>query len=140
MELKEYTQFKPDEILRLYKKVGWTAYTEDIPALEHGYKNSAAPEALDMAPAIIRTYAISFMLLPFNIFSTYYFQAIMKPNAAFIVSVTRGLVISGILILVLPAVTGAQSLWFAMPITELLTMFCAASAIRKYTAALPDSE
>lgn len=82
MELKEYTQFKPDEILRLYKKVGWTAYTEDIPALEHGYKNSAAPEALDMAPAIIRTYAISFMLLPFNIFSTYYFQAIMKPNAA----------------------------------------------------------
>lgn len=125
MELKEYTQFKSDEILRLYTKVGWTAYTEDIPALEHGYKNSAAPEALDMAPAIIRTYAISFMLLPFNIFSTYYFQAIMKPNAAFIVSVTRELVISGILILVLPAVTGAQSLWFA---------------IRKYTAALPDSE
>lgn len=57
MELKEYTQFKSDEILRLYTKVGWTAYTEDIPALEHGYKNSAAPEALDMAPAIIRTYA-----------------------------------------------------------------------------------
>lgn len=54
MELKEYTQFKSDEILRLYTKVGWTAYTEDIPALEHGYKNSAAPEALDMAPAIIR--------------------------------------------------------------------------------------
>ena len=140
MELKEYTQFKSDEILRLYTKVGWTAYTEDIPALEHGYKNSAAPEALDMSPAIIRTYAISFMLLPFNIFSTYYFQAIMKLNAAFIVSVTRGLVISGILILVLPAVTGAQSLWFAMSITELLTMFCAASSIRKYTAALPDSE
>ena len=40
MELKEYTQFKSDEILRLYTKVGWTAYTEDIPALEHGYKNS----------------------------------------------------------------------------------------------------
>ena len=40
MELKEYTQFKSDEILRLYTKVGWTAYTEDIPALERGYKNS----------------------------------------------------------------------------------------------------
>ena len=126
--------------MRLYTKVGWTAYTEDIPVLEHDYKNSAASEVLDMAPAIIRTYAISFMPLPFNIFSTYYFQAIMKPNAAFIVSVARGLVISGILILVLPAVTGAQSLWLAMPITELLTMFCVASAIRKYTAALPDSE
>lgn len=41
MELKEYTQFKSDEILRLYTKVGWTAYTEDIPALEHGYKKIA---------------------------------------------------------------------------------------------------
>ena len=40
MELKEYTQFKFDEILRLYTKVGWTAYTEDMPALERGYKNS----------------------------------------------------------------------------------------------------
>ncbi len=40
MELKEYTQFKSDEILRLYTQVGWTAYTEDMPALERGYKNS----------------------------------------------------------------------------------------------------
>ena len=40
MELKEYTQFMSDEILRLYTKVGWTAYTEDMPALERGYKNS----------------------------------------------------------------------------------------------------
>lgn len=34
---------------------------------------------LAIAPAIIRRYALSFLLLPFNIFSTYYFQAIMKP-------------------------------------------------------------
>ena len=40
MELKEYTQFKSDEILRLYTQVGWTAYTEDMPALERGYKSS----------------------------------------------------------------------------------------------------
>ena len=44
---------------------------------------SPTPEILSMAPAIIRTYALSFLLLPFNIFSTYYFQAIMKPRAAF---------------------------------------------------------
>lgn len=48
-----------------------------------------------MAPGIIRTYAVSFLLLPLNIFSTYYFQAILKPGAAFLVSVARGLVISG---------------------------------------------
>lgn len=94
------------------------------------------PEILNMAPAIIRTYALSFLLLPFNIFSTYYFQAIMKPRAAFIVSVARGLVISGILIMVLPVLTGKNSLWFAMPITELLVMFYAAVTMRKYTKAL----
>ena len=40
MEIKEYTEFKADEILQLYTQVGWTAYTEDMPALERGYKNS----------------------------------------------------------------------------------------------------
>lgn len=40
MEIKEYTKFKADEILQLYTQVGWTAYTEDMPALECGYKNS----------------------------------------------------------------------------------------------------
>lgn len=90
-----------------------------------------------MAPTIIRTYALSFLLLPFNIFSTYYFQAIMKPKAAFVVSVARGLVISGILIMVLPALVNADAIWFAMPVTELLVMLYAASMIHKYTRALP---
>lgn len=44
----------------------------------------------------------------------------MKPKAAFVVSVSRGLVISGILILFLPAVVGADFIWLAMPVTELL--------------------
>ncbi len=94
------------------------------------------PEILDMAPAIVRTYALSFLLLPFNIFSTYYFQAIMKPKAAFLVSVARGLVISGTLILLLPLLLTADALWFAMPITELLTALYAAAAVSKYTRAL----
>ena len=73
-----------------------------------------------MAPSIIRTYALSFLLLPFNIFSTYYFQAIMQPKIAMVVSVARGLVISGALILVLPGVVGAGALWWAMPVTEVV--------------------
>ena len=40
MELKEYTKFNADEILSLYTQVGWTAYTENMPALERDYKNS----------------------------------------------------------------------------------------------------
>ena len=52
-------------------------------------------------------------------------------------SVARGLVISGILIMILPALVNADSLWFAMPITELLVMIYAAVTIQKYTKTLP---
>lgn len=102
----------------------------------HGPDSTAA---LAIAPAIIRRYALSFLLLPFNIFSTYYFQAIMKPSVSFIVSVARGLVVSGILILLLPCVSGVDSIWFAMPLTELVVMLYAAAAMKKYTEALPEA-
>lgn len=103
----------------------------------HGPDGTAALAVV--APAIIRRYALSFLLLPFNIFSTYYFQAIMKPSVSFIVSVARGLVVSGILILLLPCVSGVDSIWFAMPLTELVVMLYAAAAMKKYTEALPDA-
>lgn len=40
MEIKEYTEFKQSEVLDLYTQVGWTAYTENMLALEQGYKKS----------------------------------------------------------------------------------------------------
>ena len=40
MEIKEYSNYKEDEILRLYNEVGWIAYTENPEVLEQGYKNS----------------------------------------------------------------------------------------------------
>ncbi len=111
--------------------VFWTALSMMCPNVYIRIFMAPTPEILDMAPSIIRTYALSFLLLPFNIFSTYYFQAIMKPKAAFLVSVARGLVISGILIMLLPALVSADAIWFAMPITELLVMLYAASTIIK---------
>lgn len=59
-------------------------------------------------------------------------------NQYFTASVARGLVISGVLIMVLPTLVGAVSLWFAMPVTELLTALYTAAAIRRYTGTLPD--
>lgn len=40
MEIREYTEYREEEILRLYTEVGWTAYTKDMSALEQGYKHS----------------------------------------------------------------------------------------------------
>lgn len=40
MEIREYKAYREDEILRLYTAVGWTAYTENMPALRQGYEHS----------------------------------------------------------------------------------------------------
>lgn len=40
MEIREYKEYKEDEIKRLYTEVGWAAYTDNMEALEQGYKNS----------------------------------------------------------------------------------------------------
>ncbi len=114
----------------------WTLLSMVCPNLYIQIFMNPTPEILKMAPTIIRTYALSFLLLPFNVFSTYYLQAIMRPKAAFVVSVSRGLVISGILILVLPILLSASSLWLAMPITEFLVMIYAAVTVYKDTKAL----
>ena len=101
--------------------VVWTVAAELFPNAFVRIFMTPTDDILRIAPDIIRRYGISFVLLPFNVFTTYYFQAIMRPTAAFVVSVGRDAVLSGALILLLPAVAGADSLWFAMPLTELLT-------------------
>ena len=56
MEIREYTKFNANEMQRLYSSVGWTAYTEDMPALERGYGGSllvlAAYEGKELLGAI----------------------------------------------------------------------------------------
>lgn len=60
----------------------------------------------------------------------------MRPKTSFVVSVSRGAVISGILICILPAVAGANAIWFAMPITELLVAVYVAVRMTQYTKAI----
>lgn len=115
----------------------WTAIAELVPNLFVRIFMTPTEEILTIAPNIVRSYGLSFLLLPFNIFSTYYFKALMKPTASFLVSVGRGAVISGILIYLLPAVLGANAVWFAMPITELIVAIAVAAAMIQYTKKLP---
>lgn len=114
----------------------WTTLSLTIPNVFIRVFMAPTPEVLQIAPAIFQCYGISFLLLPLNIFSTYYFQALMKPKVAFIVSVARGLVVSGILIYLLPVVTGADSIWFAMPITEAIVAIYVVYEMVKYTKQL----
>lgn len=118
--------------------IAWTALSVAVPNLYIHIFMTPTEEILEMAPEIIRAYSLSFLLLPFNIFSTYYFQSIMKPKVSFVVSVARGLVISGALILVLPLIFNPTSVWFAMPITELIVAVYASAEMKKHTDILLD--
>lgn len=114
----------------------WTALAVFAPNLFVRIFMTPTEEILTIAPGIIRSYGISFLLLPFNIFSTYYFQALMRPITSFVVSVSRGAVISGILICILPAVVGENAIWFAMPVTELLVAIYVTMRMAQYTKAI----
>lgn len=116
----------------------WTGAALAVPNMFIRIFMTPTKTILEMAPAIIRSYGISFLLLPLNIFSTYYFQAIMKPTTSFIVSVARGAVISGILIMILPSITVAESIWFAMPITELIVTAFVITMILRYNKQLTE--
>lgn len=111
----------------------WTVLSLAAPNLYVRIFMSPTEEILRIAPRIIRCYSISFLLLPLNIFSTYYFQAMLKPKAAFIVSVARGLVVSGIFIYLLPIIAGPDSIWFAMVFTEAVVAVYVVNKMLKYT-------
>ena len=91
---------------------------------------------LAIAPQILRSYGLSFLLLPFNVFSTYYFQSVMRPGASFAISVVRGVGLSGLLICLLPLLFGPEMIWFAMPITELAIAAAVTALMRKSQKAL----
>lgn len=100
--------------------VVWIVLMMAVPNLWIRLFMAPTASVLAIAPIIIRSYATSFPFLLLNVYSTYYFQSILKPGLSFIISVARGLVISGSLILLLPRIAPAESLWFAMTITETL--------------------
>ena len=111
----------------------WTVLSLAVPNLFIRVFMTPTPEVLQIAPNIFRRYGLAFLILPLNIYSTYYFQALLKPKAAFIVSVARGFVVSGILIYLLPVLLGPDAIWLSMPITEVIVAVYVVYQMRKYT-------
>ncbi len=42
MEIRDYSEYSEEEILRLYSSAGWSAYLKDTAALKRGFENSLA--------------------------------------------------------------------------------------------------
>ena len=98
----------------------WTLVTSFAPNLFLHFFMTPTPSVMAIGPNILRIYGLSYLLLPFNLFATDYFQSIMKPNLSMFASFSRGIVVSAAMIMLVPAFFGADNLWYSMLITELL--------------------
>ncbi len=100
--------------------VFWTMAMVFAPNLILNFFMNPTPSVLEIAPKILRVYGSSYLLLPFNVFATYYFQSIMKSNISVLASLARGLIVSGATIMTFPVIFGPNSIWYAMLTTETL--------------------
>ena len=121
---KQYGRIKECLKYGLYTCAGmglfWTVVMIMLPNMIVNFFMNPTPAVMEIAPGILRAYGISYMLLPFNIFATYYFQAMMRPNISVIASLARGAFISSVLIMIFPILFGGNSVWYAMLMTALL--------------------
>lgn len=77
---------------------------------------------LAIGPAILRVYALSFLLMGLNVVGSYYFQSILKNRQSLLISLLRGFILCSLFALLFPALFGFEAIWWAMPVTELLTL------------------
>lgn len=85
----------------------------------------ASNEVLAIAPSILRQYFLCLLFVPFNVFATYYLQAVKKVKASVAVSVLRGFILGGIFVYIFPIAFGAASIWFVMFSVECITALIA---------------
>jgi Na+-driven multidrug efflux pump len=79
-------------------------------------------EILSLSVLAIKIYFVSFIAMTVNIFFSNYFQSTMKPNYSFIICVTRGLLLSSVLVFILPKIMGVTGIWIVMPVVEFITI------------------
>jgi len=80
----------------------------------------ATPETLAAAGSVIRPYSVVYLFMAVNVTVTYFLQSTLRAKQATAVSLLRGLIVSGGMILLLPLAFGLTGVWYAMPAAELI--------------------
>jgi Na+-driven multidrug efflux pump len=78
-------------------------------------------EILSLAQGAIRLYFAAFILISLNLFYSTYFQAIVMQRVSFHISILRGFILNTLCVFLLPFIFGANAIWIAIPVSELLT-------------------
>ncbi len=90
----------------------------------------ATKEILEIGPAVLRVYGISFLLMGINIVAGYFLQAMLESTKSMVISLLRGFIICSIFLLLLPPVFGFEAIWWTMPLTEGITFVIAVKLLK----------
>ena len=81
----------------------------------------SAKELSDLAVHAIRIYFLMMPLIGFQIVAAGYFQAVGKPRQAMFLSLSRQIIVLIPLFLILPRFFGLDGIWFAPPVSDLIS-------------------
>lgn len=90
----------------------------------------ANEDIYDMGELAIRIYFSCLIPMAVNIYYSTYLQSVVKPGRAFTITCARGIFLNVILVLILPVIFGGASIWYVVPITEIITMIIALTLLR----------
>lgn len=80
------------------------------------------PETAAIANKAIRIYFIAFLPMSVNVLTCYYLQSVLQSTRSFLISLSRNVILSTGMILLLPLFFGGNVLWFLMILVECLTL------------------
>lgn len=92
------------------------------PKLVAVYLPEAGVEMLSFATDAFRRYSLCYLPVGFNIYIAGFLTAMERPLPAVSISTGRGLILQGSILLLLAAVLGGSSIWFAPVISEVLCL------------------
>lgn len=92
------------------------------PKLVTVYLPEAGAEMLTFATDAFRRYSLCYLPVGFNIYIAGFLTAMERPLPAVSISTGRGLILQGSILLLLAAVLGGSSIWFAPVISEVLCL------------------
>lgn len=102
--------------------VCFTALFLAAPALIGMFLPEAEPQMLAFSTDAFRRYSLCYLPVGFNIYIAGFLTAMERPMPAVAISTGRGLILQGSILLLLAAVFGGSSIWFAPLISELLCL------------------
>lgn len=102
------------------------------PQIVRAYLSHADAALVEYSVVAFRHYSFSYLLLGFNVVIGGFMTALERPLPAISISVGRGLVLQGAVLLLLAALFGGNALWYTPIFSELLCLALSLLFLRSY--------